>query len=108
MHAQADLFHAEQLRDDGLDRAEGNNSSWIELAREYAVAFCKRHDTVSADDIRDWAERLNYWPEHSNAWGALFRPKCWVFVGWVQSKHAANHARAIRVWNFIPLAALHE
>ena len=102
MNAQLDLSLGESLRDDGLDRVEGNNSKWIELAREYAVVFCKRHDTVSADDIRDWAERMNYWPQHSNAFGALFRPKCWLFTGWKQSKHASNHARAIRVWRCLP------
>jgi hypothetical protein len=52
------------------------------------------------------AEAAGMFPDHPNAWGAIFRGRYngdrWVATGdWVPSRHADGHARVVRVWTLV-------
>jgi len=94
-----------ELRDEGLERVSSHNADWLERVRLEArrVSAWKGH--VSADDVRERADKLGLVPTHRNAWGAVFKDEGWKPVGWKLSKRPAAHGRAVRVWTWIGVPA---
>lgn len=86
------------LKNEGQDRVVANNREWVTVVRAIARAICDKRGSVSTDDLREWTDKNQYYPEHPNAWGGIFRGKAWRAVGFKQSKHPSNHARRIIVW----------
>jgi len=100
--AQHRLMLGESLREGGLDSVEANNQSWIERIRAVARQISMASGSVSADDLRKWADKHNDQPGHVNAWGSVFRGAGWVVVGRVKSTTPTCHAREIKVWRWVP------
>lgn len=91
-----------RLKERGLDAVEHTNLKWVDMMRNQAKYLSLALGAVDADDIRDYAKKTGLQPEHPNAYGAVFRGKGWKAIGWVQSRHASNHGRSIRVWKWQP------
>ena len=89
------------LKESGLDAIEVSNAAWLKKMREYAVSFSRNHGEVSADDVREYAERVNWKPHHSNAYGGIFRGDGWEAISYIPSRHKSNHGRMIRVWRWV-------
>lgn len=92
------LTLGESLRDSGIKRVSDNNREWLEEMRTEARWQCALYGHVTIDELREHAHRLGWAPEHPNAWGAVFKQKCWECIGCKKSRIASNHAREVRVW----------
>lgn len=88
----------EELRDGGLDKVEKSHGRWVDRMRELARQIARSRGFVSADDLRDHANKTGDHPHHQNAWGAIFRGAEWELWRYTKSRHATNHARRIGVW----------
>lgn len=86
-----------QAKEHGLDLIERHSDGFVQAARRYARTFASLNGTVTADDVRRWAEEHGMAPRHPNAWGAVFRGD-FVHQGYTQSTITSNHARTIKVW----------
>lgn len=94
-----DKEEGERRRDRGCEIVAMRNEHFVRLARAKAIEIAKENGTVSADDLREWAERNLIEPKHPNAWGGVFRGiKRFEVVGYIQSKFSTNNARTIKVW----------
>ncbi len=101
MSSQPSLFDARrgrEERDDGVMLVEHSNAVFIKMLRSVARQLSEYYGTVDSDDLRNWAFGVGAKPAHPNAWGAIFRGKEWIAVGYKTSTLASNHARTIRVW----------
>ena len=93
-----DYAEGVRRRDEGVERVKLSNASFVSyMQAEAAMLLCK-HDTITIDDLREIAIDRDIWPEHPNAWGAIFRSSLFEWVSMVQSKWPGNHARMIKVW----------
>jgi hypothetical protein len=97
----------EHLKELGLNRVESQveHDEWLGLARRFAVRYCARTGSVSAVEVRDWAERTGNVPEDPLAYSALFRGKEWVNLSAktgqrTKSRHAGGHARMVDRWRY--------
>ena len=84
-------------KEQGLDLVERHSEGFVQAARRYARTFASLNGTVTADDVRRWADAHGLAPSHPNAWGAVFRGD-FVHTGYTQSTITSNHARTIKVW----------
>lgn len=95
-----------KLKQRGLDAVEHSNLTWVEAMREYAKQVSAQEGCVCADDIREYANRIDWHPAHHNAFGAVFRPKWrdgiggFVMMGWRASDAPSRHSAVIRVWRW--------
>ena len=87
-----------ELKRSGLAQVEINSGLWIGLMRAEARRIARKHGTVTADDLRPYADSIDVYPSHRNAWGAIFKPSEWDVVDRVKSTKPSNHARWIFVW----------
>jgi len=94
----------EVLKIEGLDRVESNNEDWVTAARRQAVRYSAANGSVSAVELRKWADAVGWHPDHPNAWGSVFRGSQWLAVGYRKTEHAEGHARDIKVWKYISTA----
>ena len=96
------LEEGKELREEGIRRVSAANKEWLEAAREEAKRVCLLQGTVSAVELRRWAEATNCFPKHPNTWGAIFRGPSWETTGdWVPCEHTEGHARNVRVWTYV-------
>ena len=96
-----DLQTGEREKSIGLDRVSVGAEEFIDMMRETAIEICKRQGSVSSDDLRRVADMAGIEPHHPNAWGAIFRGKHWECVARKRSELVSNHAREIRVWEYV-------
>jgi hypothetical protein len=89
----------EQLRDLGLDKAESNSKHFVDTMRTIAKKIAREKGSVSTDDLRIEAVKIDIAPFHHNAWGSIFRGPEWVVVDRKKSEFKGNHAREIKVWS---------
>ena len=92
----------EVLKDAGISLVASNNLQWLQVVRLWAKGFYEYQGFVTADDVRFMCELYNFWPQHRNAFGAIFRSREWRQIGIKRSMHAPNHAREIRIWAYDP------
>lgn len=92
------MIQGDLLRDEGIERVGSHNREWLEWARMKAFSTLQTFKTVSSDDIRSYVEDGDYWPDHPNTWGAIFKDKRFEPCGWKKSNVPSNHSRYIRVW----------
>lgn len=100
-------------KEEGMDRAAGNNQTWLQMVREQAIEVSRTKGEVWIDDLRRWADKEDCEPDkfcdgcnagscslvHQNAWGCVFRGPGWVWTGeYRKSEYASNHARDVKVW----------
>lgn len=85
----------------GLAQVASHNEEWLRAVRAVAHAIAVVNGCVSADDLRTWADENDMHPVHPNAWGAIFREPRWRPVAYKVSTYPSNHARIIRVWEFV-------
>jgi hypothetical protein len=108
MNNNGPLFHsraaAEKAKTKGIVRVSDSNERWLACAREYAIAYCEKHGTVCADDVRQEMEGVRQWrPTHQNAYGGIFRGKAWRWAGeYRQSTAVSRHAGLQRMWTLKP------
>lgn len=97
-----DLRAGLQRKKRGLALASIGNEAFIAKMRAYAVNYSNTFGKVTADDVRCYAAAERVAPSTPHAWGAIFRAKGFVSIGWHQSRHARNNGHAYRVWKWIP------
>ena len=100
-----DLQEGQALKESGRNLVEDNNARWVDQMRAIAIKIAKLQGSVSADDLRRYADDMNLHPAHPNAWGSVFRGSHWKQVGYIQSQYTTNHARRIIVWTLDPSKA---
>jgi hypothetical protein len=97
-----DLFDGElsdRLKKQGMEKAENNALSALQLARDIAVKYARKHGVVNADNVGRILRADHGIDTLGPAAGSLFRGKRWLFTGeWVKSKRITNHSRMIRQW----------
>ena len=91
-------MNGQQQKLDGLDSVESNNKRFVRDFRELAVSLAECNGTVTSDDLRKIADKIDVQPNHCNAWGAVWRSKQFKAVGWTQSEIPSCHGRGIRIW----------
>jgi len=94
-------MNGKQLKEQGQIRVEVNNQEFVDAMRFNARLIAKQNGSVSTDDLRAVADRLNLKPKHPNCWGSIFRGKEFQPLGFIQSKIPSNHARVIREWEVV-------
>jgi len=70
-----DRAEAIRQRDEGLKRVAWSNAEWIATARITAERIARERGEVTADDVRAELYPRGIKPEHSNAFGVVFRGK---------------------------------
>lgn len=86
------------LRDRGIEQVALNNESFVATMRGVARMICREKGEVTADDLREWADKNNVHPTHVNAFGAIFRSKEFEFVRFTRSKLPQGHGNRQIVW----------
>lgn len=101
---QADLFDrktATAHKDAGIETVREHNSDFIAMMQATARNISQAVGSVTSDDLRRAAQNYGIEPRHQNAWGAIFRGKEWMAIGYTKSTLVSNHARTIRVWKHV-------
>ncbi len=97
-----DAAAGEELKKQGMQKAEDHNKSLLSYAQAKAVelALQKEDRTISADDVMlDLISAGIPADGLGPAAGGIFRGKAWEFTGqWIKSKRVSNHARQQRLW----------
>jgi hypothetical protein len=94
-------FDGDTLKQQGLDLVESHTTDFCSTMRRAAKACCMVRGHVTTDYLREYAACHDIEPHHPNAWGAIFRGKHWVPVGFTKSRLPSNHSRIIRVWKWV-------
>ena len=98
INAQLDLFAARRGRDRGIARVAAKNGTFLETMRGVARMICRQKGSVTADDLREWADRNGIQPSHQNAWGAVFHHSEFEPGEFVVSRQVQGHSNRIRLW----------
>lgn len=89
------------LKRQSLDQVKENNREFVQHMRAVAIDIALDEGSVTIDDVREYADRIDWQPRHPNAWGAIFINRGWQVIGTSLSKRPANHAHIIRVWEWL-------
>ena len=90
--------NGDYLKERGLELVESNNMEFLKAMRFNAYLIAREEGRVCADDLRPIADRLGIKPNHSSAWGAVFRGKTFKRIDYIKSVYPSNHSRPISVW----------
>ena len=71
MNETLDLFSAESVRDEALDRVALNSGVWMSQALNVIASL--KGWTGTAEDMRLLISERGHRPHHHNAWGSLTR-----------------------------------
>ena len=85
------------LKQYGIEQVRLHNPDFVALCQGYAQEHASKFGSVTSDDVRLWANLNDIYPNHHNAWGAVFRAG-FQRIGFTQSKIPSNHARIISIW----------
>ena len=88
------------LKQYGIELVRSHNPDFVELCRGYAREHATAYGSVTSDDVRLWANLNDIYPNHPNAWGAVFKTG-FERVGFTKSKIPSNHARIISIWRHL-------
>jgi hypothetical protein len=99
MESQLDLFEGNRRKEQGLAVVEANNENFVERMRRIAREISAREAYVTADDLRKFDDDEH--PHSPNAWGAIFKGRGWLCLGFSPSAYILNHGRVIRRWKWI-------
>ena len=97
-----DLDRGERLKKDGMEKAEDNAKTALQLAREIAVEYALSHNRLCHADVVGRILKSRHGIDTLGpAAGSLFKTKNWEFTGqWIKSARITNHGRMIRVWYY--------
>ena len=105
---QIELFTGEQLRDQGIERAEkGANRTdpeWSEKAFNYLTQYITKDEPFTTEDLRTAAMEENKVPDNVNpkAWGAIItkavKAGIIVRVGYGRAKNPKSHKGINSIW----------
>jgi hypothetical protein len=98
MQGNNQLALALHERDKGVRRVASKNGTFLETMRGVARLICRQKGSVTADDLREWADKHGIKPTHYNAWGAIFHKSEFTCVGRVTSKQVQGHGNEIKLW----------
>lgn len=102
MHANNQLALALHERAKGVARVSSKNGIFISTMCGIARLLCRQKCQITADDLREEAERRGITPSHYNAWGALCVSPEWKsdfeFVCYTRSRQVRGHGNLISVW----------
>jgi len=89
-----------ELRDKAVAAAvtKDANRAFVDAMRAVAYRIAREKGEVSANDLRDHAERHGITPPHPNLWGAVFLCNGFEFVRFTESSVPCRHGSAVRVW----------
>lgn len=107
--AQADLFEARRLRDDGIERAEEHaervSARFKERARyvlNLYLAGLEFGDEFTAEDVRVWGRDLVEEPPDRRAWGGVLqraaKDRRILQVGYRRHKDPVRHCGVSTLW----------
>lgn len=89
-------------RDKGIARVASKNVIFISTMCGIARLLCRQKGQITADDLREEAERRGIAPSHFNCWGALCVSPEWKsdfeFVCYTHSRRVQGHGNLIRTW----------
>jgi len=94
-------MNGKQLKEQGQIQVEANNQEFVDAMRFNARLIAKQNGSVSTDDLRAVADRLNMKPKHPNCWGSIFRGKEFQPLRSFPSKILSNHGRSIIEWGLV-------
>lgn len=101
---QYDLALGKQHKEEGMALAAENRADQLALAREVArlKALDSPNKTCNADTVMRELSTIYGIDSLGPATGSIFRTTDWRFTGhWTPSRRVTNHARMIRVWEFV-------
>jgi len=84
----------------GLARVEQTAPTFLFLVRLEAKRLSAKNGSVTADDVREYADSVGLRPPTKHAWGAVFSERGWRQTGWVRSRRPANHSHRNPVWTW--------
>jgi len=84
------------LKADAMAVLERKYSTWLDRARETARTHCRKHGTVTIEDVT--ANLTDDPAPHPNVKGAVFKGNEWEMVTRQSAKHVAAHGRPIILW----------
>jgi hypothetical protein len=94
-----DLNKGREKRDAGIALVSINNKEFIAEMRKFANDLAKHTGQVHVDDVREYAIAKGIRPNHSNAWGAVFRGSEFTQSGeYRASRLISNHGHRSPVW----------
>ena len=91
------MNEGQMLKQYGIELVRQHNPDFVALCRGYAQEHAIANGSVTSDDVRLWANLNDIYPNHHNAWGAVFN-RGFNRVGFVKSQIPSNHSRMISVW----------
>ncbi len=102
-HSLFDEGLGDKLKQQGMELAEDNARSSLEIARDIAVEISKSTNGLcDADQVGRVLKRDHDIDTLGPAAGSLFRGKHWRFTGnWVKSQRIVSHSRMIRQWLYV-------
>ena len=99
MHAaQLDLFAARRNRDAGIRQVSDNNREFLSVMRAAAKQICREKGWVCSDDLRAYADARGCYPNHKNAWGAVFKCADFETDGMMMSAQVSGRGNRIFRW----------
>ena len=87
-----------KARDAGIAAISSRNQTFLETVRGAARMICRRQGTVTADDVRKWADENGIEPKHRNCWGAVFKTPDFEIAGFTRSSQIQGHGNRICVY----------
>ena len=103
-----DLFsiaEGEHRKREGMGRVAEAKETALSRARVSARELGRSRRFVTIDDVissLQFFDGVVMSRALGNAAGSVFREKCWRLTGqWVKSRRASNHARSVRVWEYV-------
>lgn len=91
-----DLFDARNYRDAALDLLEDTRESYVERAREAAIALASDGRDITIDDVREVCPPPD--DVDPRVMGTVLRAPLFVKVGYATSSRKTCHARPIAVF----------
>ena len=98
MLALPDPWKGLELKHAGMERVALNNLAFLHKARRQIARILMERDTVSIDDLREWADDNGITPKHPNAWGTVFNGQGLIRFDYVPSRYPSSRGRMIAVW----------
>lgn len=87
------------LKNAGIKRVSENNEEFLEMMRKEARRIARAEGNCSTDELHKFSEKMDIYPKHPNAFGAIFYEGSeWFPVGYKKSTRPQAHARVIRTW----------
>ena len=101
-----DLFsiaEGDRLKREGMERAADARQGPLKQARRMARFLAQQGRLlVTIDDVIEYGFPELTAAELGNAAGSVFKEKCWRLTAQrVKSRRASNHAREIKVWEYV-------